>query len=159
MLNCKFCPLYLSGSSVLPPPALGGFRLCLFGLICVLVPLQWMFFSAPFSFRPVDLPPFYKSLALAWSELGGAFSAPHSSLVFGAADPLFCLPVCSMTTKSCYLFLLSKRLADHHCVEKFAPTFGALYWPTTWQSLSFFDLDHQVIDLNWKIAQGCSLHC
>ena len=46
-------------------------------------------FSAPFSFRPVDLPPFYKSLVLAWRELGGAFSASCSSLVFGAADPLF----------------------------------------------------------------------
>ena len=59
-----------------------------------------------------------------------------------------------MTTKSCYLFLLSERLADPHCVEKFAPTFGVLYWPTTWRFLSFFDLDRQVIDLNWKIAHG-----
>ena len=111
-------------------------------------------FSAPFSFHPRDLPPFYKSLVLAWRELGGAFSASRSSLVFGAADPLFCVPVCTMTTKSCYLFLLSERLADPHCVEKFAPTFGALYWQTTWRSLSFFDLDRQVIDLNWKIAHG-----
>ena len=88
-------------------------------------------FSAPFSFRPGDLPPFYKSLVLPWRELGGAFSASRSSLVFGAADPLFCVPVCTMTTKSCYLFLLSERLADPHCVEKFAPSFGSLYWPTT----------------------------
>ena len=37
---------------------------------------------------------------------------------------------------------------------KFASTFGRLHWPTTWRSLSFFDLDRQVIDLNWKIAHG-----
>ena len=111
-------------------------------------------FSAPSSFHPGDVPPFYKSLVLAWRELGGAFSVFRSSLVFGAADPLFCVPVYSMTTKSWYLFLLSERLTDSHCVEKFAPTFGVLYWPSTWPSLSFFDLDRQVIDLNWKIAHG-----
>ena len=37
---------------------------------------------------------------------------------------------------------------------EFASTFGRLHWPTTWCSLSFFDLDRQVIDLNWKIAHG-----
>ena len=111
-------------------------------------------FSAPSSFRPGDVPPFYKSLVLAWRELGGAFSAPRSSLVLGAADPHFCVPVCSMMTKSCYLSLLSETLSDPHCVEKFAPTFGPLYWPTTWGSLFFFDLDCQVTDLSWKIAHG-----
>ena len=111
-------------------------------------------FSAPYSFRLGDLPPFYKALLVAWRELGGGFSAPRSSLVFGSADPLFCTPVCSMSTKSCYLYLLSERLVDPHCVEKFTPVFGVLYWRTTWRSLSFFDVDRQVIDLNWKIAHG-----
>ena len=105
-------------------------------------------FSATFSFRLGDLPPFYKSLVMAWRELGGGFSTSKSSLVFGSADPLFCTPVCSMSTKSCYLFLLSERLSDPRCVEKFAPAFGALYWPSTWLSLFLFDLDRQVIDLN-----------
>ena len=59
-----------------------------------------------------------------------------------------------MTTKSCYLYLLSERLADPDCVEKFAPLFGSLYWSTSWRSLFFFDLDRKVIDLNWKIAHG-----
>ena len=94
-------------------------------------------FTAPFSFRLVDLPPFYKSLVTAWREVGGAFSASRSSLVFGSSDPLFCVPVSSMTTKSCYLYLLSERITDPHCVEKFAPSFCSLYWPTTWHSLSF----------------------
>ena len=64
------------------------------------------------------------------------------------------VPVCSMSTKPCYLFLLSERLTDPHCVEKFAPAFDVLYCPSTWRSLSYFDLDRQVIDLNWKIAHG-----
>ena len=59
-----------------------------------------------------------------------------------------------MTTKSCYLYLLSERIADPHCIEKFAPSFGVLYWPTTWCSLFLLDLDRRVIDLNWKIAHG-----
>ena len=59
-----------------------------------------------------------------------------------------------MTTKSCYLYLLSENVVQPHCVMKFASTFGVLHWSTTWRSLSFFDMDRQVIDLNWKIAHG-----
>ena len=111
-------------------------------------------FSAPYSLHDTELTPFYKSLVLAWRELGGPFSASKSSFVFGATDPHFCVPVSSMTTKSCYLYLLSERVTDPHRVEKFTPSFGSLYWPLTWHSLSFFDLDRKVIDLNWKIAHG-----
>ena len=59
-----------------------------------------------------------------------------------------------MTTKSCYLYLLSANVVQPHCVIKFAPTYGRLHWPTTWCSLGFFDLDRQVVDLNWKIVHG-----
>ena len=59
-----------------------------------------------------------------------------------------------MTTKSCYLYLLSENVVQPHYVMKFASTFGRIHWPTTWRPLSFFDLDRQVIDLNWKIAHG-----
>ena len=111
-------------------------------------------FSAPYSFRLRDLPPFYQSLVAAWRELGGAFSTARSSLVFGYTDPHFCTIASASTTKSCYLFLLSERSVDPHCVAKFAPMFGSLYWSTTWRSLSFFDLDRQVTDLSWKIAHG-----
>ena len=46
-------------------------------------------FAVPFSFRLGDLPPFYKSVVVAWRELGGAFCTSRSSLVFGSADPCF----------------------------------------------------------------------
>ena len=50
--------------------------------------------------------------------------------------------------------MLSENMVSPHCVEKFAPTFGVLHWSTMWRSLSFFDLDRQVVDLSWKIAHG-----
>ena len=59
-----------------------------------------------------------------------------------------------MTTKSWYQYLLTENLGTPHCVEKFLPTFGVLYWSTTWGELFFFNTDHQVIDVSWKIAHG-----
>ena len=111
-------------------------------------------FSRPFSFSPSLLPPFYKSLLLAWRGLDGSFSVSRDSLVFGSSSCHACSPVFSMSTKLCYLYLLSEHMVPPHCVGKFAPVYGALYWPTSWRSLNFFDLDRQVIDLNWKIIHG-----
>ena len=111
-------------------------------------------FSEPFAFSPRSLPPFYKSLLIAWCGLNGSFSVSCRSLVFASSNPLVCSSVLSMSTKSCYLYLLSESIVQPHCVVKFAPTFGALYWPATWRQLSFFDLDRQVIDLNWKVAHA-----
>ena len=111
-------------------------------------------FSDPFSYTSSRLPPFYRSLLTAWQELDGSFSVSRRSLVFGSLCPHFCSPVACMTTKSCYLYLLSENVVQPHCVMKFASTFGVLHWSTTWRSLSFFDMDRQVIDLNWKIAHG-----
>ena len=59
-----------------------------------------------------------------------------------------------MSTKSCYLYLLSENVVEPHCFVKFASKFGDLYWPDTWCSLHFFDLDRQAIDLSWKISHG-----
>ena len=111
-------------------------------------------FSDPISFAPSLLPPFYRSLLTAWQELGGSFSVSRRFLIFGSLCPHFVSSVSCMTTKSCYFYLLSENVVQPHCVMKFASTFGCLHWPTTWRSLSFFDLDRQVIDLNWKIAHG-----
>ena len=89
-------------------------------------------------------------LGMSWVSLFPPLTLPW---FLGLLIPSF-VPVFSMTTRSCYLYLFSERIADPHCVENFAPSFGSLYWPTTWRSLSLFDLDHKVIDLNWKIAHG-----
>ena len=63
-------------------------------------------------------------------------------------------PATGMTTKSCYQYLLSENLRSPHCVMKFLPMFGVLYWSTTRRELFLFDTDWQVIDLSWKIVYG-----
>ena len=65
----------------------------------------------------------------------------------------FC-PIRSVKTKSTYLFLLSESVVPPHCIVKFAPLFGSLYWSATWHQLFFFDFDRPVIDLSWKVAHG-----
>ncbi|XP_022804339.1 uncharacterized protein LOC111341616 [Stylophora pistillata] len=59
-----------------------------------------------------------------------------------------------MSTKSCYLYLLSENMFQPHCVDKFNATFPSFDWSATWRSLSFFSIDRSIIDLNWKIADG-----
>ena len=110
--------------------------------------------SRPFSFDPGALPPFYSSLLFAWRHLNGSFSSSLNSLAVGVGSPLVCTPVAGVSTKSCYLYLLSENMVQPHCVDKFSFTFGPLDWPATWRSLSFFDVDRHVIDLNWKVAHG-----
>ena len=111
-------------------------------------------FSSPFCYDPRVLPPFYSSLLLAWRGLNGSFASARNSLVFGSSCPHFCCPVADMSTKTCYLYLLSENMVPPHCVAKFSPMYGSLDWPSTWRSLTFFDLDRQVTDLCWKIAHG-----
>ncbi|PFX24301.1 Transposon TX1 uncharacterized 149 kDa protein [Stylophora pistillata] len=110
--------------------------------------------SRPFSFDPKVLPPFYYSLFLAWRSLSWSFSTSKNCLVFGSSCPLVCTPVTDMSTKSCYLYQLSENMVQPHYVNKFSFTFPPLDWSATWRSLTFFDLDRPVIDLNWKIAHG-----
>ena len=111
-------------------------------------------FSRPWDFDPKLLPCFYESLVLAWRSLDGSFSVVRASLVMGSSSPHSLTLVEGMTTKSCYQYLLSENLRSPHCVDKFLPSFGALYWSTTWKELQFFDTDRYVIDLSWKIAHG-----
>lgn len=111
-------------------------------------------FSDPYCCYLGFLPPFYKSFVQAWRDLDGSFSTSCNSLVYGSSSCHVCSPVSLMSTKVCYQFLLSEAMVLPHCVEKFASSFGRLYWPSTWRSLSFFDLDRQVTDLSWKIAHG-----
>ena len=111
-------------------------------------------FSRPFAYSPLALPPFYQSLLLSWRSVNGSFSVPCSCLVMGSQSSEHAMSAVSMSAKSCYSYLLSVSLSPPHCVAKFRPTFGDLYWPTTWKSLFLFPLDRPVTDLNWKIAHG-----
>lgn len=111
-------------------------------------------FSRPFSFDPRVLPPFYRSLLLAWRAVDGGFSVSRSSLIMASSSPHHLVVAPNMSAKFCYLYLLSENLSSPHCVEKFLPTFGDLYWSSTWRELFFFDMDRPVIDVAWKIAHG-----
>ena len=111
-------------------------------------------FSRPFSFDPRVLPPFYRSLLLAWRAVDGGFSVSRSSLIMASSSPHHLMVAPNMSAKLCYLYLLSQNLSSPHCVKKFLPTFGDLYWSSTWRELFFFDMDHPVIDVAWKIAHG-----
>ena len=111
-------------------------------------------FSRPFSFDSRVLPPFYKSLLLAWRSLNDSFSPLKHSPVDGSSTPLVCTPVSDMSTCLCYHYLLSENMVPPHCVGKFNTVYANLDWPTTWRSLSLFHLDRHVIDLNWTIAHG-----
>ena len=98
------------------------------------------------------LPPFYVSLFTAWNALRG--SSVSSVLMVGTGLSSSPVPVDSISCKASYLLLLSFNTVVPHCVFKFASSFGALDWPSTWRSLQFMPLDRQVRDLSWKVAHG-----
>ena len=113
--------------------------------------------ARPNSFNHSILPAFYSSLLLAWRSLDGSFDNRLSSLVFASRDPHACRVVADLSSKIGYLFLLDENYAVPHCVEKFRPTFGALYWPSTWRQLHFANFDRSVLDFSWKVAHGVVL--
>ena len=90
-------------------------------------------------------------------SLDGSFDDRLSSLVFASKDPHARRVVADLSSKIGYLFLLDENYAVPHCVEKFRPTFGALYWPSTWRQLHFANFDRSVLDFSWKVAHGVVL--
>ena len=108
----------------------------------------------PSDFNLVCLPRFYSAIFSAWQAVGGAFSRPLASLAIGCSSGIASCPAASVSTKSVYTLLLSDNRPIPHCVDKFKPIFGSLYWLYTWEQLFLFDIDRLVIDLNWKIAHG-----
>ena len=101
-------------------------------------PPHVVFFSPPaLSFS--RLPPFYVSLLQACK---GSFSVSSPVVPFVLSQP------------SLLTFFLSLRMSPPHCVVKFRPLFGPLYWSVTWCQLFLFVLECPVIDLSWKFAHG-----
>ena len=110
--------------------------------------------SFPFAFSWDSFPPFYRALLFAWRSVDGAWSPSRGSLVLASTSPFHVTLASELSAQSVYRFLLSERRSSPHCVLKFFPVYGQLYWSSTWCQLYLFPLDRQVLDLNWKVAHG-----
>lgn len=112
-------------------------------------------FSCPFDFDPRVLPHFYESLILTWLSLDDSFFASPSAsdgFIFTSLSDPHSLIHFGMMTKSWYQYLLSENLGTPTVLLSSLPR-CVLYW-SAWRELFFFDSDHQVIDLSWKITHG-----
>ena len=108
--------------------------------------------AGPSEFFPRRLPPFYASLLYAWRAVGGSLYPSDTLSISGRSGAR--KPVSSVSCKYTYARLLELSRVDPHCVEKFRPVFGDLYWPFTWKQLFFMLLDRPVVGLSWKVAHG-----
>ena len=68
------------------------------------------------------------------------------------------LALLSSLLLSCFWYdhqiLLLVPLVCQRCSTALCYQICSYVRPTTWRSLGFFDLDRQVVDLNWKIVHG-----
>ena len=73
-----------------------------------------------------------------------------SSLGLGVETSVECLSV-----KLAYSCLRPSVVP--HCVSKFWPLFGDLYWPTTWSQVHIMPFNRHVADFSWLLAHGVVL--
>ena len=104
------------------------------------------------SFYPHDLlPPFYSSMFYVWGLLGGHGVFPSLSFYkSGVVTSVDCL-----TPKLAYSCLSPSAVP--HCIGKFRPLFGDLYWSSTWSQVHVMPFDHHVADFSWLLAHGVVL--
>lgn len=107
----------------------------------------------PHAFVLSRLPPFYRVFFKAWRLAGGGFLQNLNGFAIGTGSD-HVSPVASTTCKSVYDFLLSRDYVPPHCIAKFQPVFGDLYWASTWRQLSSLPLDRKTTDFGWKVAHG-----
>lgn len=108
--------------------------------------------SYPLAFDFSSFPLFYRSLLTAWRLVDGVWSSSRASFKIASSAPLHVAPVYEISAQSVYRFLLSENRTSPHCVLKFFPSFGRLYWPSTWNQLYFLPIDRPILDLSWKVA-------
>ena len=93
------------------------------------------------------LPPLFAAIVDSWALFGdriitfllddGSDAPKHISLA---------------TTKHCYWSILGRPML--HCIQKFLPIYGELYWPETWSQVHIMPLNRAVIHVAWKIAHS-----
>lgn len=92
-------------------------------------------------------------MVLSWLDCGRSCEGS----ILGVGSGIAYYPVFSISTKSAYCLLLSELSDCPHCVEKFRPGFGCLYWPSTWHQLFLFSPDCPVIVFHRK-EPHCDLY-
>ena len=111
------------------------------------------------AFHSALLPPFYRALLSAWREVGGSYSCRRACLVVASLSPHHSCPVADVSAKHVYQFLLSEHRSLPHCVEKFRPQYGELYWSSTWSQLFAFDPGLPSHRPLLEDCSRCSVHC
>ena len=81
--------------------------------------------SQPHLYHHGELPSFFQSLFDAWHAVDGSALPVSRKLVMRSLSPISLTPASSITTKSCYLYLVSASVPSPHCIDKFFPTFGS----------------------------------
>ena len=87
--------------------------------------------SRPSSLDLSLLPSFYRSLLATLQKVNGGFSNRSDTLVICASGGLFQENVSTVSTKLVYSYLLSVAHVTPHCVAKFFPQLGPLFWSCT----------------------------
>ena len=108
---------------------------------------------ALFNLAGLDLsvfPEFYKEILYAWLSLGGQGDVRDRSYTIHRSSK----DVSQMSVKNNYLFLLESSFREPHCVEKWRPRYGELYWDSTWSQFWLSCFHRSAVDLSWKIEHG-----
>ena len=116
-------------------------------------PDHFTFLCNPIAAAPRGLPDFYGSVFAAWSALRGGFSPSLNCLAVSSGSSE-AIALQNVTAKTCYSLLLKFNAAEPYCALHFRPTFGSLYWPSTWEQVHLFPQDRPTIDVAWKVAHG-----
>ena len=62
--------------------------------------------------------------------------------------------VSEMTVKASYHSFLECSFNQPHCIEKWRPVYGPLYWEATWKQFYFSRFLRSATDLSWKVAHN-----
>ena len=84
--------------------------------------------ESPSAFSSALLPPFYKAVFDAWRSLGGSYDPSFGASTY-SIDSNSRILLSGITCKLAYLRPLEINAVVSHCVEKFSPSSGGLYWP------------------------------
>ena len=136
----------------LPTPAKWKSFFSFFFMSCLSVTPPQAFSSNTFPRNLLALlPPYYQQMIRAWFQFDGGTVDGLLSLDVSAVRPR---PLVELNSHSAYVIGRRQISPEPHCICKFLPMYGPLYWSETWDQVHLTSLDRPVVDVNWKIAHG-----